>query len=154
VDATALATPVAVVGAAMTCLWIQTVVSQQLYIILGCLIQALFVVPFLLLVYGLTCDGGSSATSRALQLPPARWLGQISYSLYLSHNMIRQYVDAVRHSTGNPSQYPPQESYSHPYSGAWVGQRSRVTVICLVRIGPTGFATPAQSLFCVTRLYT
>ena len=52
----------------------------------------LVVLPSLVILYGLTCDGGKSFTSRALQLPAAKWLGSVSYSLYLSHNVVRCYV--------------------------------------------------------------
>ena len=56
------------------------------------LLVFLVVLPSLVMVYGLTCDGGKSFTSRALQLPAAKWLGSVSYSLYLSHNVVRCYV--------------------------------------------------------------
>ena len=82
--------------------------------VLYSLLVTLAVLPSLVMLYGLTCDGGKSFTSRALQLPAAKWLGSISYSLYLSHDVIEAYVvfmldssgDSVECS-GHSSQYSP-----------------------------------------------
>jgi hypothetical protein len=60
--------------------------------VISSLLVFLVVLPSLVMLYGLTCDGGKSFTSRALQLPAAKWLGSISYSLYLSHAVIKAYV--------------------------------------------------------------
>jgi peptidoglycan/LPS O-acetylase OafA/YrhL len=64
------------------------------------LLVFLVVLPSLVMVYGLTCDGGKSFTSRALQLPAAKWLGSVSYSLYLSQNIVRYYVFFVQGTGG------------------------------------------------------
>jgi peptidoglycan/LPS O-acetylase OafA/YrhL len=73
------------------------------------LLVFLVVLPGLVMVYGLTCDSGKSFTSRALQLPAAKWLGSVSYSLYLSHYVVRCYVVYMffMDSSGDPSLYSP-----------------------------------------------
>ena len=76
------------------------------------LLVFLVVLPSLVMAYGLTCDGGKSFTSRALQLPAAKWLGSVSYSLYLSHNVVLYYVRYVVFvlDTSGPVQH--QHGYS------------------------------------------
>jgi hypothetical protein len=59
--------------------------------VLGFAYMGLLALPFLVMLFGLTCDGATSVVSRVLQQPPARWLGTVSYSLYLSHTLISSY---------------------------------------------------------------
>ena len=81
----------------------------------------LVVLPSLVMVYGLTCDGGKSFTSRALQLPAAKWLGSVSYSLYLSQNIVRYYVVFLLDTGGvhhdQHAQPPTTTSYTHEVRG-------------------------------------
>ena len=45
------------------------------------------------LVDGLTRDGAAATVAgRILVAPPARWLGRVSYALYLVHMPLQQYV--------------------------------------------------------------
>ena len=85
------------------------------------LLVFLVVLPSLVMVYGLTCDGGKSFTSRALQLPAAKWLGSVSYSLYLSQNIVRYYVVFVLDTGGvhhdQHAQPPTTTSYTHEVRG-------------------------------------
>jgi peptidoglycan/LPS O-acetylase OafA/YrhL len=80
------------------------------------LLVFLVVLTSLVMVYGLTCDGGKSFTSRALQLPVAKWLGSVSYSLYLSHCVVRCYVVFVLDTRGysvnthHGAEYSPENS--------------------------------------------
>jgi peptidoglycan/LPS O-acetylase OafA/YrhL len=53
--------------------------------------MSLTTMPFIVVLYGLTCDGGQSLLSRALRHSAAKWLGTVSYSLYLSHALIVGY---------------------------------------------------------------
>jgi peptidoglycan/LPS O-acetylase OafA/YrhL len=61
--------------------------------VLGFAYMGLLALPFLVMLFGLTCDGATSVVSRVLQQPPARWLGTVSYSLYLSHTLISSYPE-------------------------------------------------------------
>ena len=85
------------------------------------LLVFLVVLPSLVMVYGLTCDGGKSFTSRALQLPAAKWLGSVSYSLYLSQNIVRYYVVFLLDTGGvhhdQHAQPPTTTSYTHEVRG-------------------------------------
>jgi len=53
------------------------------------------VFPLLDLVVGLTRDEGRSLTARLCNHPVSRWLGGISYSLYLVHEVVIYYFCAV-----------------------------------------------------------
>lgn len=56
--------------------------------VLGFVYMGLTAPPFLMVLFGLTCDGGTSVLSRTLRQPWAKWLGTVSYSLYLSHTLV------------------------------------------------------------------
>jgi peptidoglycan/LPS O-acetylase OafA/YrhL len=56
--------------------------------VVGFMYMGLTAPPFLMILFGLTCDGGTSVLSRALKQPLAKWLGAVSYSLYLSHTLV------------------------------------------------------------------
>lgn len=69
-------------------------------------VQALLGVPALLLVFGLTADGGETVTRHVLQHPATQWLGDISYSLYLTHWLVRR-VALGAFNAPESSGYPP-----------------------------------------------
>lgn len=54
--------------------------------------MSMLTLPFVIVLYGLTCDGGRSLLSRAMRHPAANWLGTVSYSLYLSHALLVGYT--------------------------------------------------------------
>jgi peptidoglycan/LPS O-acetylase OafA/YrhL len=54
---------------------------------------ALLPIGFAALVYGLSSEQGMFAT--ALRLAPVQWLGQISYSTYISHYLIKSWIKYV-----------------------------------------------------------
>jgi len=59
---------------------------------LGLLANVLFVLPQLIVITGLTSDGGSSFTSLVCRLPPVQLLGRISLQIYLLHDPLLRFA--------------------------------------------------------------
>jgi len=69
--------------------------------VLVTLYTSMLTLPFVIMLYGLTCDGGRSLLSRAMQHPAAKWLGTVSYSLYLSHALLVGYTKLALFATSS-----------------------------------------------------
>jgi peptidoglycan/LPS O-acetylase OafA/YrhL len=130
--------------------WFEEQWSPQTLYFVPLLGQSLLGVPALLAVFGLTADGGMSVASHVLQHPATQWLGGISYSLYLTHWIVKRLALGAFGAPETPSyppwMVPPLLAVALPL--AWlmtsiVEDPTRKWLCCLTE--PDGAATPSGS---------